>query len=60
MTRLAQKAISFPARWRLDHGAYALPIELWLNSRLKDRTAALAKPAVDANLLEPNSVEAAC
>jgi hypothetical protein len=59
IVRLAQKCISLPARWRLDHGAYRFPVELWLNKKLKERTAAL-KPAVDAKRLEPNTVEAAC
>ena len=59
MVRLAQKCISLPARWRLDHGAYRFPVELWLNKKLKERTAAL-KPAVDAKRLEPNTVEATC
>ena len=35
------------------------PVELWLNKKLKERTAAL-KPAVDAKRLEPNTVEATC
>ena len=59
ITRLAQKCISMPARWRLDHSVYRFPVELWLNKKLKDRTAAL-KPAVDAKRLEPNAVEATC
>jgi len=59
ITRTAQKAISLPARWRLDHDFYAMPIELWLNDKLKQRTAAL-KPAVDAKRLEPNKVQTAC
>jgi hypothetical protein len=59
ITRTAQKAISLPARWRLDHDFYAMPVELWLNDRLKQRTAAL-KPAVDAKRLEPNKVQTAC
>jgi radical SAM superfamily enzyme YgiQ (UPF0313 family) len=59
IVRLAQKCISLPARWRLDHGAYRFPVELWLNKKLKDHTAAL-KPAVDAKRLEPNTVEATC
>ena len=57
-TRLAQKAISIPARWRLDHNFYLAPVELWLNDKLKQRTAAL-KPAVDAKRLEP-TVQTAC
>jgi radical SAM superfamily enzyme YgiQ (UPF0313 family) len=58
-TRLAQRAISLPARWRLDHDCYAVPAELWINNRLKHRVAAL-KPAVDAKRLEPNTAVAEC
>jgi anaerobic magnesium-protoporphyrin IX monomethyl ester cyclase len=59
VTRAAQKAISLPARWRLDHDFYALPVELWLNDKLKQRTAAL-KPAVDAKRLGPAKAQTAC
>jgi anaerobic magnesium-protoporphyrin IX monomethyl ester cyclase len=59
ITRLAQKTISLPARWRLDHDVYGLPVELWINSKLKKRTAAL-KPAVDAKRLSRTRAEAAC
>ncbi len=52
-TRLAQKCISLPARWRLEHDSFAFPVELWINNKLKQRTAALFKPAVDAKRLEP-------
>jgi anaerobic magnesium-protoporphyrin IX monomethyl ester cyclase len=60
-TRLAQKCISFPARLRLDHGVYGFPVELWLNDKLKERTAGF-KPVVDAKRLEPNEIplEATC
>jgi anaerobic magnesium-protoporphyrin IX monomethyl ester cyclase len=58
-TRLIQKAFSFPARWRLDHDVYGFPVELWLNEKLKRRTAA-AKPAVDAKRLEPATSGATC
>lgn len=58
-TRIAQKLLSFPARWRLDHNAYALPVELWINEKLKRRMPAF-KPAVDAKRLEPAVVKAAC
>jgi anaerobic magnesium-protoporphyrin IX monomethyl ester cyclase len=51
-TRVLQKMLSFPARWRLDHDFYEYPVELWLNDRLKRRTASF-KPAVDAKRLEP-------
>ena len=59
ITRTVQKAISLPARWRLDHDFYALPVELWLNDKLKQRTAAL-KPAVDAKRLGPAKAQPAC
>jgi radical SAM superfamily enzyme YgiQ (UPF0313 family) len=60
-TRLAQKCISFPARFRLDHGVYRFPVELWLNDKLKERTTGF-KPVVDAKRLEPNEIaaEVAC
>jgi anaerobic magnesium-protoporphyrin IX monomethyl ester cyclase len=58
-TRLAQKFLSLPARWRLDHDVYAAPAEIWLNEKLKKRTAAF-KPAVDAKRLEPSTAEVAC
>jgi anaerobic magnesium-protoporphyrin IX monomethyl ester cyclase len=58
-TRLAQKFLSLPARWRLDHDVYAAPAEIWLNEKLKKRTATF-KPAVDAKRLEPSTAEAAC
>ena len=57
-TRLIQKSFSIPARWRLDHDVYALPVELWVSDRLKRKTAAL-KPAVDAKRLEPATSGAA-
>ena len=58
MTRLIQKCISLPARWRLDHDLYHAPVELWLNNKLKRRTA--MKPAVDAKRLARTPAEAAC
>jgi radical SAM superfamily enzyme YgiQ (UPF0313 family) len=61
VTRMVQKCISIPARWRLEHDALAFPVELWLNNKLKQRTAAL-KPAVDAKRLEPaaQAAQVAC
>ncbi len=50
-TRIAQKALQWPARWRLDHDVFAFPLELSINAKLKRRTA--LKPAVDAKRLEP-------
>jgi anaerobic magnesium-protoporphyrin IX monomethyl ester cyclase len=58
-TRVIQKVLSLPARWRLDHDAYRVPVELWINNKLKRRTAA-CKPAVDAKRLEPAASEASC
>jgi len=58
-TRLAQKFLSLPARWRLDHDVYAAPAEIWLNEKLKKKAVAF-KPAVDAKRLEPSTAEAAC
>ncbi|PYR71607.1 MAG: B12-binding domain-containing radical SAM protein, partial [Acidobacteria bacterium] len=50
--RLIQRALSYPARWRLDYDFYALPFELSINRRLK-RFIPVAKPKVDAKQLEP-------
>lgn len=58
ITRLAQKCISLPARWRLDHDLYGLPVELWVNNKLKRHTA--MKPTVDAKRLARTPAEAAC
>jgi anaerobic magnesium-protoporphyrin IX monomethyl ester cyclase len=58
VTRLIQKSISLPARWRLDHDTYKFPVELWLNNKLKKITA--AKPTVDAKRLANTPAEAAC
>jgi len=57
ITRLAQKSISLPARWRLDHDVYRFPVEIWLNNKLKKITA--MKPAVDAKRLANTPAEAA-
>ena len=58
-TRMIQKALSVPSRWRLDHDVYDFPVELWINERLKRRAGPM-KPAVDAKRLEPAVGEAAC
>ncbi|MEA2538859.1 MAG: anaerobic magnesium-protoporphyrin monomethyl ester cyclase, partial [Acidobacteriaceae bacterium] len=58
VTRLAQKCISLPARWRLDHDKFGWPIELWLNNKLKQHMA--MKPSVDAKRLANTPAEAAC
>ena len=59
LTRALQRCISLPARWRLHRDALAFPVELWINDKLKQRTAAL-KPAVDAKRLEVPATQAAC
>lgn len=58
-TRLAQKVLSLPARWRLDHDTYGAPVEIWINERLKRRTPGF-KPTIDAKRLEPAAEAAAC
>jgi len=58
-TRIAQKMLSFPARWRLDHDVYRFPAELWINEKLK-RNVAKFKPAVDAKRLEPAAGAVSC
>ena len=35
VVRILQKGLGYPARWRLDHDVYGLPIEVWINQRLK-------------------------
>lgn len=60
MTRAAQKCISLPARWRLEHDALAFPVELWINNKLKEKTAAAMKPVVDAKRLEASPEQVAC
>ena len=52
LPRAMQRMTSYPARWRLDHDVYALPVELWINRKLK-RLVTLPKPKVDAKLMEP-------
>jgi len=52
LVRTIQRALSYPAQWRLEHDFYALPAELWVNRKLK-RHVMVAKPKVDAKLLEP-------
>ncbi|MEO8727679.1 MAG: radical SAM protein [Acidobacteriaceae bacterium] len=59
LTRKLQKSISWPARWRLDHDFYHLPVERWINDKLKARVADF-KPAVDAKRLEPATPQEAC
>jgi anaerobic magnesium-protoporphyrin IX monomethyl ester cyclase len=58
VVRALQRAISLPARWRLDHDLYAAPWELWVNRQLKKLNMPL-RPAVDAKRLEP-AARASC
>jgi anaerobic magnesium-protoporphyrin IX monomethyl ester cyclase len=54
ITRIVQKTLSLPARWRLDHDHYRFPVELWINEKLNQRLGtARSKPSVDAKRLEP-------
>ena len=50
ITRTLHQAISIPARWRLDHGLYGLPVELWLKN-IANRLFESPKPKVDAQQL---------
>jgi radical SAM superfamily enzyme YgiQ (UPF0313 family) len=52
LIRVLQHGLSYPARWRLDHDVFALPVEVWLNQRLK-RFVSVAKPKVDGKQLGP-------
>jgi hypothetical protein len=49
-TRALHELISAPARWRLDHGFYDLPVELWLKDAVQ-RFFEAPKPVVDAQQL---------
>jgi anaerobic magnesium-protoporphyrin IX monomethyl ester cyclase len=60
ITRIAQKSLSLPARWRLDNDVYKYPVEIWLNNKLKKRMSTAQKPAVDAKRLAKTPAEAAC
>lgn len=52
LARALQKALGYPARWRLAHDCYALPVEVWAHQKLK-RMVTVAKPKVDASRMEP-------
>jgi radical SAM superfamily enzyme YgiQ (UPF0313 family) len=57
LVRGLHRAISLPARWRLERDVYALPFELWLKDAAK-RLPLAPKPMVDAQQLA--SEPAAC
>jgi hypothetical protein len=48
--RALHQMISVPARWRLDHDFYELPVELWLKDTAQ-RFFEAPKPVVDAQQL---------
>jgi len=52
MIQVLQKGLGYPARWRLEHDVYGLPVEVWINRKLK-RFVSVAKPKIDAKQLEP-------
>ena len=54
-TRAIHKAISLPARWRLDHDTYGFPVELWLKDAV-NRIFEAPKPMVDAQQLSTEPV----
>ncbi len=55
VTRLVHTAISLPARWRLDHDFYALPLEIWLKNAVS-RAFEPPRPKVDAQQLSAEPV----
>jgi anaerobic magnesium-protoporphyrin IX monomethyl ester cyclase len=52
LAKAVQHLTAYPARWRLDHDFYRLPVELWLNRTLKN-IVKLPKPSVDAKMMGP-------
>jgi anaerobic magnesium-protoporphyrin IX monomethyl ester cyclase len=55
LQRIVHGMIGVPARWRLDHDYYALPVELWLKN-LANKLAESPKAKVDAHMLEAEAV----
>lgn len=55
INRLVHRAISLPARWRLDHDVYAAPVELWLKNKANEIFPP-SKPKVDAQQLSAEVV----
>jgi anaerobic magnesium-protoporphyrin IX monomethyl ester cyclase len=55
IAKAIQHLTAYPARWRLDHDFYGLPVELWVNRTLKN-IVKLPKPSVDAKIMEPAPV----
>jgi radical SAM superfamily enzyme YgiQ (UPF0313 family) len=50
VTRFVHKAISLPARWRLDHDVYSAPVEIWIKNKVNTMFAP-PKSKVDAHML---------
>ncbi|MCI0352012.1 MAG: radical SAM protein, partial [Acidobacteriales bacterium] len=50
LVKTVHRAISYPARFRLDHGLYDFPVELWIKTGL-NRLSESLKPKVDAQQL---------
>lgn len=50
VNRALHRAISLPARWRLDHDVYSAPVDLWLKNKA-NKLFPPAKAKVDAQLL---------
>jgi hypothetical protein len=52
--RAVKHLTAYPARWRLDHDVYGLPVELWAN-RMLNNIVKLPKPSVDAKMMGPET-----
>jgi anaerobic magnesium-protoporphyrin IX monomethyl ester cyclase len=55
LDRILFELISMPARWRLDHHVYAMPVELWLR-KVAQKVLTPPKPKVDAHQLSAEPV----
>ena len=55
LNRAIHELISIPARWRLDHDLYGLPVELWLKNAA-NRWFPPVKSKVDAHKLQTEAV----
>jgi anaerobic magnesium-protoporphyrin IX monomethyl ester cyclase len=53
--RVVHGMIGVPARWRLDHGFYSLPFEIWMKD-MANRMVTAPKSKVDAHQLEAEAV----
>jgi radical SAM superfamily enzyme YgiQ (UPF0313 family) len=54
IARVIKHLTAYPARWRLNHDVYDLPVELWANRMLKN-IVKLPKPSVDAKMMGPET-----